>query len=97
MTLPTDLPVLPFADQAALEAWLEAEHATAPGLYVKIAKKGSGVPSVDLGADGRGAALLRLDRRPRQPARRLLLPAADHAPAAEERVVAEERRDRGGG
>lgn len=47
MTLPTDLPVLPFADQAALEAWLEAEHRTAPGLYVKIAKKGSGVPSVD--------------------------------------------------
>ncbi|RBY76580.1 hypothetical protein DQ239_13625 [Blastococcus sp. TF02-09] len=47
MTLPTDLPVLAFADQAALEAWLEAEHDTAPGLYVKIAKKGSGVPSVN--------------------------------------------------
>ena len=47
MTLPTDLPVLPFPDQAALEAWLEAEGATAPGLYVKIAKKGSGVPSVN--------------------------------------------------
>ena len=44
---PTDLPVLPFADQAALEAWLEEHHGTAPGLYVKIAKKGSGVPSVD--------------------------------------------------
>ena len=47
MTMPTDLPVLAFADQAALEAWLEAEHETAPGLYVKIAKKSSGVPSVD--------------------------------------------------
>ena len=47
MTSPTDLPVLSFADQAALEAWLEAEHLTAPGLYVKIAKKGSGVPSVN--------------------------------------------------
>ena len=47
MTQPTDLPVLAFADQAALEAWLEAEHLTAPGLYVKIAKKGSGVPSVN--------------------------------------------------
>jgi uncharacterized protein YdeI (YjbR/CyaY-like superfamily) len=45
--LPADLPVLAFADQAALEAWLEQHHATAPGLYVKIAKKGSGVPSVD--------------------------------------------------
>jgi uncharacterized protein YdeI (YjbR/CyaY-like superfamily) len=47
VTEPTDLPVLPFADQAALEAWLEAEHATAPGLYVKIAKKGAGVPSIN--------------------------------------------------
>ena len=47
MTLPTDLPVLAFPDQAAFEAWLEAEGATAPGLYVKIAKKGAGVPSVN--------------------------------------------------
>jgi uncharacterized protein YdeI (YjbR/CyaY-like superfamily) len=47
VSLPTDLPVLPFADQAALEGWLEAEGATAPGLYVKIAKKGTGIPSVD--------------------------------------------------
>ncbi len=47
MTLPTDFPVLAFPDQAALEAWLDAEHLTAPGLYVKLAKKGAGVPSVD--------------------------------------------------
>ena len=47
MTMPTDLPVLSFADQAALEAWLEAEHTSAPGLYVRIAKKSSGVPSVN--------------------------------------------------
>jgi len=47
VTLPTDLPVLAFPDQSALEAWLDAEHATAPGLYVKIAKKGAGVPSVN--------------------------------------------------
>ncbi|GAB3202487.1 YdeI/OmpD-associated family protein [Geodermatophilus arenarius] len=46
MTLPTDLPVLAFPDQAAFEAWLEAEHATAPGCYVKLAKKGAGVPSL---------------------------------------------------
>jgi uncharacterized protein YdeI (YjbR/CyaY-like superfamily) len=46
VTLPTDLPVRAFPDQAALEEWLEAEHATAPGVYVQIAKKGSGVPSV---------------------------------------------------
>jgi uncharacterized protein YdeI (YjbR/CyaY-like superfamily) len=44
--LPTDLPVLAFPDQAALEAWLEAEHATSPGIYVRLAKKSAGVPSV---------------------------------------------------
>ncbi|MGY1652367.1 YdeI/OmpD-associated family protein [Geodermatophilus sp. SYSU D01119] len=46
MTLPTDLPVLAFPDQASFEAWLEAESATAPGIYVKLAKKGAGVPSL---------------------------------------------------
>ncbi|TYP88021.1 YdeI/OmpD-associated family protein [Blastococcus xanthinilyticus] len=47
MPEPTDLPVRAFADQAALETWLEEHHETAPGLYVKIAKKGSGIPSVE--------------------------------------------------
>lgn len=37
---PTDLPVLRFADQAAFEGWLEAEHTRAHGAYVAIAKKG---------------------------------------------------------
>jgi uncharacterized protein YdeI (YjbR/CyaY-like superfamily) len=46
VTTPDDLPVLAFADQAALEAWLEAEHGRAPGTYVRLAKKGAGVPSV---------------------------------------------------
>jgi uncharacterized protein YdeI (YjbR/CyaY-like superfamily) len=46
VTLPTDLPVRAFPDQAALEEWLDAEHATAPGLYVQLAKKSAGVPSV---------------------------------------------------
>jgi uncharacterized protein YdeI (YjbR/CyaY-like superfamily) len=45
MTPPTDLPVLDFADQAALEIWLEA-NPDAPGVYVKLAKKGAGVASV---------------------------------------------------
>jgi uncharacterized protein YdeI (YjbR/CyaY-like superfamily) len=47
MTLPTEFPVLAFPDQASLEAWLEEHHETAPGLYVKIAKKSAGVPSVN--------------------------------------------------
>jgi uncharacterized protein YdeI (YjbR/CyaY-like superfamily) len=46
VTLPTDLPVLAFPDQAAFEAWLEAEHATSPGIYVRLSKKNAGVPSV---------------------------------------------------
>src|SRR4051794_40794721 len=46
MPPPTDLPMLTFPDQAALETWLEAEHTTAPGVYVQIARKGSGIPSV---------------------------------------------------
>ena len=45
MTVPTDLPVLAFPDQAAFEAWLE-ENEGAPGVYVKLAKKGAGVPSM---------------------------------------------------
>ena len=46
MSLPTDLPVTSFPDQSAFEEWLEAEGATSPGVYVKLAKKGAGVPSV---------------------------------------------------
>jgi uncharacterized protein YdeI (YjbR/CyaY-like superfamily) len=46
VTTPSDLPVLSFADQAAFEAWLEANHLTSPGIYVRIAKKGAPVPSL---------------------------------------------------
>ncbi len=41
-----DLPVLEFADQAAWESWLDANHATSPGAWLKIAKKGSGADTV---------------------------------------------------
>jgi uncharacterized protein YdeI (YjbR/CyaY-like superfamily) len=40
------MPELAFPDAAALEAWLEAEHETADELLLRIAKKGSGVPTV---------------------------------------------------
>ena len=43
--LPTDVPIQLFRDAAAWEAWLIA-HADAPGLWLKIAKKGQGVVSV---------------------------------------------------
>lgn len=42
---PDDLPMLPFADAAAFEAWLIA-NAASKGLWLKIAKKDSGIASV---------------------------------------------------
>lgn len=41
-----DLPVLPFASQDDWETWLETHHAASPGLWLQIAKKASGVPTV---------------------------------------------------
>ena len=40
------LPVVPFASAAAFEAWLEAGHDGTDGVWVKFAKKGSGVASM---------------------------------------------------
>jgi uncharacterized protein YdeI (YjbR/CyaY-like superfamily) len=40
------LPTLSFATQQDWEAWLEAHSAEAPGLWLKIAKKATGRPSV---------------------------------------------------
>ncbi|HXS33737.1 MAG TPA: YdeI/OmpD-associated family protein [Solirubrobacterales bacterium] len=41
-----DLPILLFATPQDLEVWLEESHADSAGLWLKIAKKGSGVKSV---------------------------------------------------
>jgi uncharacterized protein YdeI (YjbR/CyaY-like superfamily) len=40
------LPVLPFASADEWSAWLAENHATSEGLWIKIAKKGSGIPTV---------------------------------------------------
>jgi uncharacterized protein YdeI (YjbR/CyaY-like superfamily) len=37
-----------FASQAEWEAWLEANHATVPGVWMKVAKKGAGLASVTI-------------------------------------------------
>ncbi|UYQ65281.1 YdeI/OmpD-associated family protein [Streptomyces peucetius] len=50
------LPLLAFAGLPELEAWLEENHGTAPGLWVELAKKGSGIPSPSAG-DVNDAAL----------------------------------------
>jgi uncharacterized protein YdeI (YjbR/CyaY-like superfamily) len=44
--VPDDLPVILFRSAAELEAWLEREHARSDGIWLKIAKKGTGVESV---------------------------------------------------
>jgi uncharacterized protein YdeI (YjbR/CyaY-like superfamily) len=44
-----DLPVKLFASRTQLEAWLEEHHAVSEGIWLKIAKKGSGIASVSYG------------------------------------------------
>lgn len=45
-TMADDLPILLFAAPPELEAWLEEENAGSAGIWLKIAKKDSGVKSV---------------------------------------------------
>ena len=37
---------VPFTDQAAWRAWLAENHAASDGVWIKFAKKGSGIPTV---------------------------------------------------
>jgi len=41
-----DLPVVSFADRPGWAEWLEANHATSAGVWLKLARKTAGVPSV---------------------------------------------------
>jgi uncharacterized protein YdeI (YjbR/CyaY-like superfamily) len=45
-TASKELPVVSFADARAWSKWLAAHHASSRGVWLKIAKKGSKVPSV---------------------------------------------------
>ena len=45
-----DLPVEEFSSAKAWERWLARHHATSPGVWLKIAKKGSGTATVDVTA-----------------------------------------------
>lgn len=40
------LPILAFKDLSVFERWLETQPATSPGLWIKLAKRDSGIPSV---------------------------------------------------
>jgi uncharacterized protein YdeI (YjbR/CyaY-like superfamily) len=42
----SEFPTQAFSTPADFEVFLEREHATAPGIYVKLAKKSSGIPSI---------------------------------------------------
>ena len=41
-----NLPLIPFESAQDWEAWLDEHHADAKGIWLKIAKKGTGLPSV---------------------------------------------------
>jgi uncharacterized protein YdeI (YjbR/CyaY-like superfamily) len=43
---PDPLPVMAFESTQAWDAWLSAHHANSPGLWLKIAKKGSAAQSI---------------------------------------------------
>jgi uncharacterized protein YdeI (YjbR/CyaY-like superfamily) len=45
--MPSDgLPELSFASRDAWEAWLAEHHASSPGVWIKLARRGSGIESV---------------------------------------------------
>ena len=56
MTVKPGLPTIPFASREAWEAWLEEQHAVSQGVWLKLAKKGSGIETVTF-ADALDAAL----------------------------------------
>ncbi len=42
----TELPILPFENKKQWAAWLAKEHDKSKGLWLKLAKKNSGIPSI---------------------------------------------------
>lgn len=46
MATKQDLPIIPFASRSTWEEWLAKHHATSDGLWLKFAKKGSGIETV---------------------------------------------------
>jgi uncharacterized protein YdeI (YjbR/CyaY-like superfamily) len=49
MSTGQELPIVEVADQEGWRQWLEANHADARGLWLKLAKKGSPTPTVTYG------------------------------------------------
>lgn len=40
--------VMPFESSRAFDEWLDEHHADTPGIWIRFAKKGSGIPSVTM-------------------------------------------------
>src|SRR5438309_1188105 len=49
MSTMQDLPIVQVADQRAWRRWLEQNHGTVAGIWLKLAKKGSPTPTVSYG------------------------------------------------
>jgi uncharacterized protein YdeI (YjbR/CyaY-like superfamily) len=49
MSTAQDLPIVQVADQLAWRRWLDANHASVPAIWLKLAKKGSPTPTVSYG------------------------------------------------
>ncbi|MEX2135145.1 MAG: YdeI/OmpD-associated family protein [Acidimicrobiia bacterium] len=43
-----DLPIIPFPSQQDWQDWLETNHAESRGVWMKLAKKASGIPTVSI-------------------------------------------------
>ena len=43
--VPEELPIISFVSRGELRRWLDLNHSTSTGIWVRLAKKGSGVPS----------------------------------------------------
>ncbi len=56
MATKPELPIIPFDSRDAWAAWLDEHHATSDGVWLKIAKKGSGIETVSY-AEALDAAL----------------------------------------
>jgi uncharacterized protein YdeI (YjbR/CyaY-like superfamily) len=44
-----DVPIIPFERPEEWAAWLDEHHAASPGVWLRLAKKASGIPSVSYG------------------------------------------------
>ena len=46
MATSVNLPIIPYETSSAWEKWLADNHANSPGVWMKIAKKSSGIPTI---------------------------------------------------